>query len=468
MAQSVVKWLTDIVGLPQYVDNFILNGFDKLEFVDFNDQETLNKIGIEPTGHVFRILKCIKTLVKSTTASATATGETNSLSKPPPPPPPPPVSKKSTTDSKNEKKLRNSRFLSNMKGTVHEPIITDQQGTVKAHCTDCRKDKSWIKRYKVKSDEPGKYKEKWKFDQNLFYLHYQTKSHQHIGKFFDAEACEIDWDKKPPLLKATTKAERKEENKQVEKSKAKKRYNKHPQQTVANQIESERAAKEEASIEAHNDILEPDISEHFLQESDIDDNATDNGGSCMIFSLPSHLPHYEPNEDFDNEAFTLSQSWISQVSDFEDPDEECDKILQKKESEKKKTHKRKSKNKKHKGKEEKKKHKGKKNKHKRKRNGTETSKMDGDYENEPKRKKRKLLKNTNNKSGYATRSKTAQQAMEEVEANEHNCGRSLTRYSQPQHPCVCDKCSKEIYGICFGCSECDYDLCSKCMHVKLI
>ena len=60
--KSVLKWLRDVVRLPQYYDKLLKNGFDDLEFIQNITKEDLKKIGIDKIGHQKRILKFIKNL----------------------------------------------------------------------------------------------------------------------------------------------------------------------------------------------------------------------------------------------------------------------------------------------------------------------------------------------------------------------------------------------------------------------
>ena len=56
-------WLSDIVGLPQYFDVFINNGFEDLSF--FNQdlkEEDLMDVGIKLKGHRMKILSEIRKL----------------------------------------------------------------------------------------------------------------------------------------------------------------------------------------------------------------------------------------------------------------------------------------------------------------------------------------------------------------------------------------------------------------------
>ena len=56
-------WLSDIVGFPQYVDNFISNGYDTMAVVEeINENNQLMEIGIRDTQHRVRILQEISQL----------------------------------------------------------------------------------------------------------------------------------------------------------------------------------------------------------------------------------------------------------------------------------------------------------------------------------------------------------------------------------------------------------------------
>jgi len=68
---KVKAWLTDTVGLPQYADHFICNGYDSFDFVmDLTDNAELAEIGIILKGHQSRLLKQIALLRNQTKGSA--------------------------------------------------------------------------------------------------------------------------------------------------------------------------------------------------------------------------------------------------------------------------------------------------------------------------------------------------------------------------------------------------------------
>ena len=54
---KVYKWLNETVGLPQYYDIFIENGFDDMEIISEMTVEHLKQIGIDKIGHQTKILK---------------------------------------------------------------------------------------------------------------------------------------------------------------------------------------------------------------------------------------------------------------------------------------------------------------------------------------------------------------------------------------------------------------------------
>eukprot|EP01083_Nonionella_stella_P180633 644594_1 len=56
-------WMKNTVGFPQYVDNFVLNGYDSFQIVmDIEDTQALVDIGITLKGHQQRIIKQISLL----------------------------------------------------------------------------------------------------------------------------------------------------------------------------------------------------------------------------------------------------------------------------------------------------------------------------------------------------------------------------------------------------------------------
>eukprot|EP01083_Nonionella_stella_P173600 599358_1 len=57
----VMRWLTEIVQLPQYYGNFLENGYDDMEFVqDISEKSELADIGVNKVGHQVRILAKIQ------------------------------------------------------------------------------------------------------------------------------------------------------------------------------------------------------------------------------------------------------------------------------------------------------------------------------------------------------------------------------------------------------------------------
>eukprot|EP01083_Nonionella_stella_P107771 312559_1 len=59
----IMQWLTDEVHLPQYLECFVQNGYDKMVFIrDIADKNQLKEIGIEKSGHQTRILAQIQLL----------------------------------------------------------------------------------------------------------------------------------------------------------------------------------------------------------------------------------------------------------------------------------------------------------------------------------------------------------------------------------------------------------------------
>eukprot|EP01083_Nonionella_stella_P013452 37867_1 len=59
----VMRWLTEIVQLPQYYGNFLENGYDDMEFVqDISEKSELADIGVNKVGHQVRILAKIELL----------------------------------------------------------------------------------------------------------------------------------------------------------------------------------------------------------------------------------------------------------------------------------------------------------------------------------------------------------------------------------------------------------------------
>eukprot|EP00488_Nonionellina_sp_1-RS-2012_P001327 TRINITY_DN2132_c0_g1_i1.p1 TRINITY_DN2132_c0_g1~~TRINITY_DN2132_c0_g1_i1.p1 ORF type:complete len:263 (-),score=66.92 TRINITY_DN2132_c0_g1_i1:223-1011(-) len=62
-ASSLSEWLTSTVGLAQYLDLFVSNGYDSLEFVTkIKDKSELIEIGIVIPGHRTQIMSEIETL----------------------------------------------------------------------------------------------------------------------------------------------------------------------------------------------------------------------------------------------------------------------------------------------------------------------------------------------------------------------------------------------------------------------
>ena len=59
---AVKKWLKDTVGLPQYGDLLMQNGFDDLECVRMLTMNDLNMLGIEKIGHKMNLMKYIDAL----------------------------------------------------------------------------------------------------------------------------------------------------------------------------------------------------------------------------------------------------------------------------------------------------------------------------------------------------------------------------------------------------------------------
>ena len=56
--ENIKKWLANTVKLPQYIDNFTLNGYDSFDIIsEITDKNELNEIGIELKGHQLKILK---------------------------------------------------------------------------------------------------------------------------------------------------------------------------------------------------------------------------------------------------------------------------------------------------------------------------------------------------------------------------------------------------------------------------
>eukprot|EP01084_Bolivina_argentea_P007475 14013_1 len=58
---SIEKWLTDVVRLPEYISNFVDNGFD-MEILNDTTKEDLKEIGIKKLGHIKKILKAIESM----------------------------------------------------------------------------------------------------------------------------------------------------------------------------------------------------------------------------------------------------------------------------------------------------------------------------------------------------------------------------------------------------------------------
>lgn len=61
--QQVREWLNDL-DLSEYYDNFIDNGFDKLDIItnNINNKDILKRIGIDKIGHQIVIIKSIQKL----------------------------------------------------------------------------------------------------------------------------------------------------------------------------------------------------------------------------------------------------------------------------------------------------------------------------------------------------------------------------------------------------------------------
>merc|ERR1712176_1307611 len=60
---EIKKWLTNEVKLPEYFDNFVLNGFESLDFIcQIKTEHQLEAIGIALIGHRIRILTAINKL----------------------------------------------------------------------------------------------------------------------------------------------------------------------------------------------------------------------------------------------------------------------------------------------------------------------------------------------------------------------------------------------------------------------
>eukprot|EP01083_Nonionella_stella_P318618 1165580_1 len=61
--ENIRHWMKNTVGFPQYVDNFVLNGYDSFQIVmDIEDTQALVDIGITLKGHQQRIIKQISLL----------------------------------------------------------------------------------------------------------------------------------------------------------------------------------------------------------------------------------------------------------------------------------------------------------------------------------------------------------------------------------------------------------------------
>ena len=63
---DILKWLNDKVGLPQYINNFLLNGFDSLDMIkNIDDEEMLKEIEITEPPDINTILSEIQRLIRS-------------------------------------------------------------------------------------------------------------------------------------------------------------------------------------------------------------------------------------------------------------------------------------------------------------------------------------------------------------------------------------------------------------------
>ena len=54
--KSIGHWLRDIVKLPEYIPNFIDNGFRNMDVVRECNDEILQEIGIKAVGHRMEML----------------------------------------------------------------------------------------------------------------------------------------------------------------------------------------------------------------------------------------------------------------------------------------------------------------------------------------------------------------------------------------------------------------------------
>merc|ERR1712129_402390 len=60
---KIKQWLTETVELPQYLDTFITNGFESMDFIKaIPNREELTEIGITTKGHQLRIMSAIQKL----------------------------------------------------------------------------------------------------------------------------------------------------------------------------------------------------------------------------------------------------------------------------------------------------------------------------------------------------------------------------------------------------------------------
>eukprot|EP01083_Nonionella_stella_P207618 754059_1 len=81
---EVTEWLTKKVKLPQYVQNFVDNGFETMEFVcDITAAEDLKDIGVTLKGHQIRILAKVKDLKAQQTKHGHMVVKDDSEHKPP-------------------------------------------------------------------------------------------------------------------------------------------------------------------------------------------------------------------------------------------------------------------------------------------------------------------------------------------------------------------------------------------------
>ena len=49
--EAILHWLLKVVQLPQYIGNFLRNGYDSWRIVRVMDDEQLKQIGVEMLGH---------------------------------------------------------------------------------------------------------------------------------------------------------------------------------------------------------------------------------------------------------------------------------------------------------------------------------------------------------------------------------------------------------------------------------